>query len=591
MKNFSFPTLDKLLDAYKKMLARFPLAYTAGVVSAGSFFSLILINDGYNTVLDNLILKAALVAGIASFAFLSVELYLERRQEIKQRDGWFAKVLSLVLTLGVYFLLPKDIIHASQAFHTRFFISALFFVLLAIVAPFFERGEEIDFWHWLRKMASNFILTMVLSGILFAGLLIAVAGGSQLFGYWLGDETAPQLIFIAIAGLVSIPFFLLKIPADFKNEEKSEKILEKMKSFGIYILLPLWLVYFIMLYVYFGKVVMQGNWPNGTVVYMITVFFLLGLALRWFLYPFHQNSWIEKFSRVSSVFSIPLIGVYFWAVILRLNSYGLTTNRYIVLAFGVLMVITLIYSIWKNFKFKVAIYFVLALIALTFVGPWSAFSLPPYLQYQALEKILTENNILENGQIKESSVSCEVKEEITQKLEYLVLEHDYNLTAIFGSIKGEGYNYIYNVQSYLQVDSNCTYAYRSDNFYYYNDLNEISIDVSGYNDLVRVSVVRTPIKFQLGKDQGQIELANDSPAFIVSVAGSSVSVNLSELLSNLVNDFVWYDSQVPFALDKYQVKFSSKDFSGKVIFENISFSREDNKYVINSASAMLLIKK
>ena len=84
----------------------------------------------------------------------------------------------------------------------------------------------------------------------------------------------------------------------------------------------------------------------------------------------------------------------FFAIYLRISEYGLTENRYIVIAGGLWVFLSLIYYIFYREKSNITVpIFLAAIILITGIGPASATSLSLRSQNARFEKLLKENNL------------------------------------------------------------------------------------------------------------------------------------------------------------------------------------------------------
>lgn len=608
MKTFHAPSVDLLISSVKTAASRFFYTYLSAVAATASFLTLVIFEES-----NNVLAKVGIIAVICFFAFLSAELFFER-EKTPFTTLLVVKLIMCALAVGSYFLLPADFPdHSSYALIIKLVLSGWFFVIMVFLSPFLLHQEDNGFWHWSKNVGISILLSVIYTGILFAGLSVAVTGTNVLFELQL-DEKIYLEMFITLTGLLGTLLVLSRLPQNLEDLDNQTETIARVRYFGQYVLLPLWLVYLGILYAYFVKVITTGDWPNGWVVYLITLFYFIGLVVHWFLFPFHQQfSWIRKLAKITFVLSLPLFGIYFWALSFRLADYGLTTNRYFVFALGVWMVgLSVYYLFAKSISLKKAFLGLALGILVVSIGPWSAFSLPKQLQYKQLEKILMNNGILVNDQIVKNTknLPCEVSQQISDKVVYLSTKHDYNFSPLLGTyIEGYGYSYadivlakmgienIYNCQDGMvseRIDSS------NNSYFSFTALNPSNtsavFSIKDYDYIVEVN--GTNFDFYIndkmynlswGKDSSQLVLSHYKPDFKAVISLKSVA---DELSLNLKTRKQIPQGQIGifFSDLKLQPVFSIPQISGRLIFEEISGHKVDEEIKFDYIRGKLLLK-
>ena len=145
------------------------------------------------------------------------------------------------------------------------------------------------------------------------------------------------------------------------------------------------------------------DWPRGIVTYLIIAISILGIFTNLLLFPYQkekEGGWIKSFYKAFYYLLIPLTALLFIAIWIRIEDYGLTVNRYIIVLMGIWLGLISLYFIlgFKSIK-TVPISLAVAMLLASF-GPWGMFSWSERNQVRRLENILTESGILENGRIK-----------------------------------------------------------------------------------------------------------------------------------------------------------------------------------------------
>ena len=133
---------------------------------------------------------------------------------------------------------------------------------------------------------------------------------------------------------------------------KKQEFPRFLRILTLYIGLPIVAVYLLILYAYSAKILLLQEWPDGQVVVMMLTFFLIGFGVTLLSYPlqFIEKSpvfpWLQK---IFFIAILPLMVVYFMSINIRIGHYGWTDDRYIVVAFGVWIVLSsLLYFLKKR---------------------------------------------------------------------------------------------------------------------------------------------------------------------------------------------------------------------------------------------------
>ena len=148
----------------------------------------------------------------------------------------------------------------------------------------------------------------------------------------------PEEIFAylwVLCSLVFAPwFFLAGIPDNFDQLEEDKSYPKLLDIFTKFILLPLTGIFLFILYAYGARVLLTGQWPQGQVVYIITSILVPSLLTAILLFPKGHFNWAKRAIKAIFVLILPLMVLYFAAIWFRLQDYGFTESRYLVIVFG-----------------------------------------------------------------------------------------------------------------------------------------------------------------------------------------------------------------------------------------------------------------
>ncbi len=394
------PSLTYLIRTAQTSLALFPLVIASSAVAVTLGIYLTEEYDDIQNIFP--MLNAMLCAAIGIPLYFSSTVFCESKH-LERTTRVYIQLAATLLLVVLYFTFPdKESTHNVSVPYIRYTVYNITVHLLVAFIPFLQRGQLNGFWQYNRILFLRFLLSVLYSGVLYAGLAIALGSLDFLFDIDLHEKLFFDL-FILIGGLFNTWFFVSGMPQRFDELESLTEYPRGIKVFCQYVLFPLLILYLVILYLYAAKIVIQWNWPKGLVSYLIACVAVLGILNLLLVHPYGNlpgNTWISRFSRIYYVVLMPLVVLLFIAVGMRIGDYGITINRYIIVLLGVWLTITCIYfaSGRTNIKF-IPVSLAAILVACSF-GYWGMFSVSERSQVQRLRTILENNNILEDGKIE-----------------------------------------------------------------------------------------------------------------------------------------------------------------------------------------------
>lgn len=192
-----------------------------------------------------------------------------------------------------------------------------------------------------------------------------------------------------------------------------------------YLATPAVYIYFLILYAYSAKVLLNFNdWPKGIVTWLVIGFSSFGYLTYIFSKPYEENKLVLVFRKWFPLLVVPQLFMLFYAIGLRIGQYDLTMNRYFVVAFGFWLLITSLYFLLRKSAIIAFVPASLALVSFVIsIGPWGVFAYPFSRQESRLIKNLETANILVAGKIvplkSERDISKELSTDITSGIDYL----------------------------------------------------------------------------------------------------------------------------------------------------------------------------
>ncbi len=414
------PSLQQILADARHSAARFPMVlFTAAL---GTFAAVALIEaEDIRAVawLINVLYAALLGAPL----FTAVALTAEKERWSRMRSLITHGAVAVLLA-AYGWSLPGDLSAGPGVHGARLALLAVAAHLLVAVGPYLRGGEQNGFWQYNRVMFLRILTAGVFTGVLYAGLAIALAALENLFGIHIRAERYAQLG-VLLLGLFNTWYFLAGLPRDLAALETDTTYPAVLKVFAQYIVFPLALIYLVILYAYVGKLLVEWEWPRGWVSKLILGFAGTGTFTMLLLHPIRDsigNAWMRSAARWFHILLAPLVVLLFFALARRSGEYGLTEGRYLAYALGVWCAAMIVYFLSGRARSLKAIPLSLCILAVVVsYGPWSAFSVSERGQVARLEQILQRNGILKDGVVHKaaSTVSFTDAREISALLSYL----------------------------------------------------------------------------------------------------------------------------------------------------------------------------
>lgn len=215
-----------------------------------------------------------------------------------------------------------------------------------------------------------------------------------------------------------------------ENDKNLDEYIPKALNFILsYIIVPSLLFYTVILYGYIIKIIISWELPKGGVVYIISSFSFIGIVTYLLTYPLHKKQGlINFFSRAFFKILLGPLILFFVAIGVRINEYGITEGRYMVLLFLILLILSTFFALtkYKNQFFKLTLSTLIILLLFSSFGPWRVENISSISQVGRLKYLLESNKILVNEKIEISNknVSYENISSIKSIVRYLTRKKD-----------------------------------------------------------------------------------------------------------------------------------------------------------------------
>jgi hypothetical protein len=595
------PSITQVWAELKRTSQRFPLTLISAVIL--TVVSIILIEQGETS--EPSVLYSILLTTILALPLLTALKLAAERVGSNSSLGWILQPIGVVLLLVYAFTVPVDLPGAPLVHMFRFFAFAIVCCLLVSFLPFRQKGESTGFWQFNKIIVFRIVLAEVFAFVLYSGLTLALAALDNLFGIDIPGKRYFEL-WILIQGLFAVTFVLSGIPGNLSELDQVADYPRSVKVLGQYLLSPLVLVYFVILYAYIAKIIITWSWPQGWVGRLILGFSATGILAFFVLDPLRERAealWIKKASRWYYLILLPLIVVLFLALWRRISDYGLTEDRYLGLAIGVWLALTAGYFLLSRAKSIKTI--PASLCVFTFlisVGPWGMFSVSEQSQIHRLKGILEADSILVNGKVQKAPLPVpeDHRVEISGILSYLHEVHGYNsIESWFAqSLSPDTAGSRSQFKSPEEVAELMGVEYsrwRGPQMGKYFSVSAdllAPVSISGFDHMLRVGYRRTDAKVNVPKQpaDSDIEATTDSAAmslFSEKDSSNAVVIPLHPVLDSMASAQAHViGSSVP--AEKATFDYENTGFRTRVVMLNANFERQDSTVVVNSYDALIL---
>ncbi|EYE88712.1 membrane protein [Fervidicella metallireducens AeB] len=533
-------------------LRRFPIAIG---LSTSCVVMLIIISElqqrGITTSIEELT-RITMIIALGIPLSLCIKLIFERKDVNKKGFLIISYSLSILFLVLYYYFLLKNF---KMVPVTRYIGLNLVFYLAFLFIPYIKK--ENNFELYVLRIFTRFFTTIIYSVVLFAGLAAILFTIDKLLGVRVPSDFY-YYTWLIVAGMFAPTFFLAGIP--FKNEEFSLIDYPKLfKVLVLYIIMPLLTVYTLILYIYFAKIIVTREWPKGLVSHLVLWYSVITSMVLFFISPIlNEKAWPRRFMEFFPKMLLPLITMMFISIGIRIRQYGVTENRYFVVALGIwVFFVMLYYSFNKKLRNIVLPVSLSIIMFLSVVGPISSYSISKYSQNVRLQRILNKNDMVRDKKIiPNKNISTEDKRQIIAILSYFDKNHSLNdVKYLPKNFKMENMEEIFGFK-YEAYDYNNNMEY----FFFAAKQNEMVLDIRDYDYLVDPR-----FSDKMDTDVGQLKIDFNRYNNVIKI-----TQNGNEVYSKNLNEFV----------EVLLSKYGTNNLNKEILSKDLSFEEETNKVKI-----------
>ena len=586
------------LPHIKETPLRFPLAFASALA-----FSLIVILSIHDLSLlddDQVLARSLWFCVIAFFLFLAGHLLGESR-------GW-PRLQTILLTLAAGGLLAWRVATADL---DSFWSSGLNLflapacVLAVMAAPFTQARQGDDaLWHFNRLAWFGCAFGVLVGVVLGGGLSGAFAALDALFGLNVPGELYGDVWTLSLA-LLAPWLALAGIPRNFAAPQAADDhpIVPRPIAFlASYILIPLAIGYFAILYAFMVKIAVLWELPKGEVAILIMGYAGFGVAAHLIAYPLREaGPWhVRKFHRWFYPALIVPASLLALAIGVRVEAYGITEDRYLVMAFAAwLLLLAPFMTLRPATGLKAAPLSLAVLLALGSFGPWGAEDLSKNSQMARLAEVLTRNDILKDGRIAPAKDGDGVPREDAVQISSIVTylresgKHQ-DLAPWFegGTLDFAGNPYAKEIVEAMGV-AYLLYDTHIPGFHFYAQQNARLASIEGFERIGRVNLYAyndQAWQSTLGPDAGgesyDLHFEPTAGRLVISAQdGAALSFDLNAFVEQL-------SEQGPNrAVEDFSLEAREDPLRVRLVFESLNGTLDESRIQIQHGSITVLIDR
>ena len=302
------------------------------------------------------------------------------------------------------------------------------------------------------------VVTQLFFGLLITGILnLAVLAIVASFFYIFGIDEPKHLYehIIQFIWFVLAPQVCCTLIR--QNEDEVSEPFKVLRLILNFILSPAVIIYTIILYTYFIKIVFEWDLPKGGVAWMVMGFITAALIGRMAQSILSQR-YYDWFYRRFTLIAIPPLIMYWIGSIYRIRLYSFTESRFYLMVAGVLMtlfVLMLFRERTRRYQLM-ALIFGAAIILFTYIPGISAKSIGLACQKQRLTELISElkltdaktgklNDDLDMRSIRQDSLMCERYKDVSSVIKYVRKEiGDKEFEEKYGTWEYSEYSFSYD---------------------------------------------------------------------------------------------------------------------------------------------------
>lgn len=548
--------IRNILSGLYLSIKRFPLT----IVFSASVAAVLIVISETNPKEDALA-RIAMILALGIPLSLCIKLFFEKKDEkstYKLVLGYIGGALFLIL---YYFLFLKT---REMIPITRYVAVSLALYLWFLFIPHLLKKEQFEMY--VITVFTGFFVTIIYSIVLYSGLSAILFTIDKLLGIKILGKVY-YYTWLSVVFIFAVSYFLSVIP--LKNQDLTVKAYPKLlRILLLYIVMPLLTAYTIILYIYFGKIIITAHWPIGIVSHLVLWYSVIVTIVLFFITPIKdENPWQNKFLKFFPKIILPLLIMMFISIGIRINAYGVTERRYFVVILGIWLFLIMLYLSFTKKHRNIIIPLTLSIVALISVfGPLSSYSISKISQNNRFEKILIKDNMLKDGKLQSSpDIPKEDKAEISSILDYFNRNHNLkDVKYLPQNFKLDDMDKVFGF-SFVAPSYGPTGEY----FTFMRNQSENTLDISGYDYLFDTRILNS----SANASSSPLSASYNYETAVVKVTYKGIEIynkNLNSFVKNLIDKHGLFSKENSLSSEEMTLVEENEKIKVKFIFLNIS---------------------
>lgn len=382
---------------------RFPTEVFAALVGSITMMAYSAVEDSGSLTTSETLCYVRIA--LSAVLVMNMALAVSITYEAGRIPAWLRWTLTIALGAGLTFF--AHTISSAQWDVYRYAAAALAVHAAVALSASWNRTRR-GFWEFNKTLFLRTLTGGVFTLVLGAGVTIALAALHTLFDIHV-QSWAYGCTWSFLIGIFNTLFVLGGVPkaSDAHNEEvwTYPRVLSVFTQF---VLLPLVVLFLVILYAYGIKVLFFAD-LNGAVSGFILALSVVGVLAYLLVYPLRvdaEHAWIAWFARWFGRLMVPLSVMLWVAILVRVDAYGITEERYAVMALSVCLTFISVYlAIVRDPDIRIIPGVLGLACVVAFAGPVGITSVSYNSQTSRANKVLAAHNVLVNGRFDSTAMS------------------------------------------------------------------------------------------------------------------------------------------------------------------------------------------
>jgi hypothetical protein len=584
-----FPSFANWRSGILQALTRFPWNILCGVTGAGC--AIVSLHFSKNEPLVGQCVRLAMTVALGMPLFFSLRMVRERHVQLRR---WPIEIIGLPLLAWWFFAQPPRPFDGPGIIWIRWLLLLAASHFFVAVSASLWRSENSGFWQFNRQLFLRFCLATLYTGVLVAGLELALLSADKLFQ--LKTEKAYGDLFFLMVGVFHPAFFLAGVPADFPALNSDTEYPKGLKAFTQFALAPLVAVYTAILYAYAFKIVLARSWPHGWVALPVLLLSGIGIFAFLLLSPLRtrpEEKWAVWFTKNFPRALAPLSILLLLSVHLRVREYGVTEQRYLgIVAAGWTLAWALVFIMRQNAGIR-WVPLSLALICLfAAFGPWSAGAVSRESQLGRVRRVLQQHGLWTDNHAKAADRAIDLPDkestDLQSSLSYLIETHGGNtIKSMFErAVPNRDWAKLSRWSSASEIIDALKIHKTGTGFHSVYRKSNAVVNIEGFRHLCRIeNYGRSDWQSSTFRCDG-VGIGLEDGILKIVVDDDKIPQPIP--LDNLFNGFLDSDSEV--SDEKLTVDYQHGERVFRLIFNTLLFSKKPEGSRITSCSLYLLEK-